>query len=60
MIDDEILRAYLADALPAEELARVEKALRNSSALRARLEDVRQHRSDPGLHTLGAIWRRRA
>lgn len=57
-IDEETLRAYLADALPAEALARVEKALRDSSELRARLEDVRQNRSDPGLHTLGAIWRR--
>jgi hypothetical protein len=57
-IDDETLRSYLADALPAEDLARVEKALRDSSELRARLEDVRQNRGDPNLHTLGAIWRR--
>ena len=34
-IDDETLRAYLADALPAEDLARVEKALRDSAELRA-------------------------
>jgi hypothetical protein len=58
VIDDETLRSYLADALPAEELARVEKALRDSASLRARLEDVRQDRSDANLHTLGAIWRR--
>lgn len=58
IIDDETLRSYLADALPAEDLARVEKALRDSSELRARLEDVRQNRGDPNLHTLGAIWRR--
>jgi hypothetical protein len=58
LIDDETLRSYLADALPAEDLARVEKALRDSSELRARLEDVRQNRGDPDLHTLGAIWRR--
>lgn len=58
VIDDETLRSYLADALPAGELARVEKALRDSSELRARLEDVRQDRSDANLHTLGAIWRR--
>lgn len=56
--DDETLRSYLADALPPEDLARVEKALRDSSELRARLEDVRQNRSDANLHTLGAIWRR--
>src|SRR3954470_12295069 len=57
-IDDETLRSYLADSLPPEDLARVEKALRDSAELRARLEDVRQNRSDAGLHTLGAIWRR--
>ena len=57
-IDDEMLRSYLADALPAEELARVEKALRDSAELKVRLEDVRQNRADANLHTLGAIWRR--
>ncbi len=59
-IDDDVLRSYLADALPAGESARVEKALRESSELRARLEDVRQNRGDANtnLHTLGAIWRR--
>jgi hypothetical protein len=54
----ETLRAYLAETLPPEESARVEKALRNSSELRAQLEDVRQNRADLGLHSLGAIWRR--
>jgi len=57
-IDAETLRAYLADALPAGDLARVEKALRDSSELRERLESVRSGREDAGLHTLGAIWRR--
>jgi hypothetical protein len=57
-IDDETLRAYLADTLAPEAQARVEKALRDSAELRARLEDVRQNRGDPDLHTLGAIWRR--
>ena len=57
-IDDAILRAYLTDSLAPEESARVEKALRDSSELRARLEDVRQNRGDPNLHTLGAIWKR--
>src|SRR3954471_12369192 len=56
--DDDTLRSYLADALPPEDLARVEKALRDSSELRGRLEDVRQNRGDATLHTLGAIWRR--
>lgn len=58
MIDDETLRSYLADALPAGELARVEKALRDSAELRERLEEVRQNRADASIHTLGAIWRR--
>ena len=57
-ITDDTLRAYLADNLPGEDLARIEKALRDSAELRARLEDVRQNRGDPNLHTLGAIWRR--
>jgi hypothetical protein len=57
-IDAETLRAYLADALPSEDLARVEKALRESSELREHLESVRQNREDASLHTLGAIWRR--
>jgi hypothetical protein len=57
-IDVETLRAYLAETLPPEESARVEKALRQSSELRGQLEDVRQNRSEAGLHTLGAIWRR--
>ncbi|HEV3164752.1 MAG TPA: hypothetical protein VGZ22_12055 [Isosphaeraceae bacterium] len=57
-IDVETLRAYLAETLPPEDLARVEKALRDSSELRAQLEDVRQNRTDAGTHTLGAIWRR--
>lgn len=56
--DDDSLRCYLAESLPAEGMARVEKALRESAELRARLEDVRQNRGDSGLHTLGAIWRR--
>lgn len=58
LIDDETLRNYLADALPPGESARVEKALRESAELRARLEDVRAHRSEAHVHTLGAIWRR--
>jgi hypothetical protein len=57
-IDVEILREYLGDALPPEEMARVEKALRDSAELRARLEEARENRGDQGLHTLGAIWRR--
>jgi hypothetical protein len=57
-IDDAMLRDYLADALAPGVSARVEKALRDSAELRARLEDVRHDRSDGQLHTLGAIWHR--
>ncbi|HZW32941.1 MAG TPA: hypothetical protein VFF52_19655 [Isosphaeraceae bacterium] len=57
-IDDAVLRNYLADALSPEDSARVEKALRDSAELRARLEDVRNGRTDGQLHTLGAIWHR--
>jgi hypothetical protein len=57
-IDQTMLREYLADALPPEAMARVEKALRESAELRSRLEDVRQNRTDSQLHSLGAIWRR--
>jgi hypothetical protein len=57
-IDDATLRDYLADALGPEDSARVEKALRDSAELRARLEDVRHDRQDSQLHTLGAIWHR--
>ena len=57
-IDADTLRAYLADALPPGDMARVERAIRDSSELRDRLESVRQGRDEAGLHTLGAIWRR--
>jgi len=57
-IDTETLKGYLSETLPPEAMARVEKALRDSSELRAQLEDVRQNRGDVGLHSLGAIWNR--
>ena len=57
-IDVAMLQEYLAERLPPEAMAWVEKALRESSELRAQLEDVRQDRGDVGLHSLGAIWSR--
>ncbi len=57
-IEDETLREYLNETLAPEDMVRVEKALRDSSELRARLEEVRNNRGDAGLHTLGAIWNR--
>ena len=58
VIDDAALLGYLADQLPPEDMARIEKALRESAQLRERLEDVRNDREDVQLHTLGAIWHR--
>lgn len=58
-IDDETLRGFLNESLPACDLARIEKAVRASAELRARLEDLREGRSDSTLHSLGAIWKRR-
>ncbi len=57
-VDDETLRDYLAERLAGDAMAKVEKALRESASLRARLEDIRHDRDDFQLHTLGAIWRR--
>lgn len=57
-ITDEELRHYLGETLTGEQMARVERALRDSSELRERLEQVRRDRPDGSLHTLGAIWRR--
>ncbi len=53
-----MLQDYLSEALAPSEMARVEKALRESAELRALLEDVRADRDVTGLHSLGAIWRR--
>lgn len=58
MIEDDQLRRYLAESLPASEMASIEKALRDSAELRNRLELVREDRADPTLHSLGAFWRR--
>jgi hypothetical protein len=51
------LEAYLDDALPLEEMARIEKAMREQPTLAKQLAEVQQRR-DAGLHSLGDIWRR--
>jgi len=51
------LEAYLDEALPAEAMAKIEKALRADSNLLERLAAV-IGRNDIGIHSLGAIWRR--
>src|SRR5690606_22476787 len=51
------LDAYLDEALPAEQMSRVEEALRSSAPLRERLKQIIGQR-DAGVHSLGGIWRR--
>jgi len=51
------LEAYLDEALPPEEMARIERALRHDRQLRRQLAAVNARR-DAGVHSLGAIWRR--
>jgi hypothetical protein len=51
------LEAYLDEALPAAEMARVELALRAEADLRLRLASIHARR-DAGVHTVGEIWRR--
>ena len=52
------LLAYLDEALPPERAAEVERAARESGAMRQRLS-VLLERRDQGGHTVGEIWRRR-
>ncbi len=51
------LEAYLDEALPSEEMARIEQALRDDPSLVDRLAAINARR-DAGLHSLGEIWRR--
>ena len=53
----EDLHAYLDEALPDSEAARIEQALRASSSLRQIVRGLLQER-DRGEHSVGAIWRR--
>jgi len=51
------LEAYLDEAMPPEEMARIEDALRKDAELVRELAAINARR-DAGLHSLGAIWRR--
>jgi hypothetical protein len=53
----EQLHAYLDDALDDTEMAAIEKTIRETPELNARLKQVRDER-DRGEHSLGAVWRR--
>ena len=51
------LEAYLDEALSAQEMARIETAVRGTPELIRRLAAVNSRR-DAGSHSLGEIWRR--
>lgn len=51
------LAAYLDEALPAAEMARIEEAVRSDAQLLSELAEIVQRR-DQGLHSLGDVWRR--
>ncbi len=51
------LQSYLDEALPNEEMARIEAALRDDPTLARRLAEIVARR-DSGLVSLGEIWRR--
>lgn len=54
---DEELLGFLDESLPADRLAELERALRDSEPLRNRLANAARNRDD-GAHSVGAIWRR--
>lgn len=56
-ITREMLRDYIHEALPDDELPLVEKALREQPAVRDLFTQVRLD-LDRGEHSVGAIWRR--
>jgi hypothetical protein len=51
------LEAYLDEALPVEQMTRIEEALRRDRGLLAELAAVNARR-DGGAHSVGEIWRR--
>ena len=53
----EELLAYLAEQLPTERMAAIERALRNSEPLRRQLAALARER-DQGGFTVGEVWRR--
>jgi hypothetical protein len=51
------LEAYLDEALPAEEMAAIERALREDRSLARQMTTIHSRRN-AGVHSLGEIWRR--
>ena len=56
-ITEEELRAYLAEQLPAERMATLERTLRDSEPLRQQLATLARD-TDQGGVTVGEVWRR--
>ena len=55
-VSDADLVSFMEEALRPDDMARIEAALRDSAALRKRVDGLRQAR-DRGWHSVGAIWR---
>lgn len=56
-ISDTEIENFLDEALPVDEMARIEETLRNDESLLDRVSAINARR-DAGLHSVGAIWRR--
>ena len=56
-ITDQILQAYMDEALTAEQMTKIEKLLREDATMAAKLARLVGER-DAGIHTVGEIWRR--
>ncbi len=56
-ITDQILQAYLDEALTAEQMSRIEQILREDPTMAAKLARLVGER-DAGVHSIGEIWRR--
>lgn len=54
---DADLEAYLDEALPPEDMSRIETAARGDAKMLRRLSGINARR-DAGSHSLGEIWRR--
>ncbi len=57
MLSEAELEAFLDEALPADEMARIELLLREQPALVEKLAQIHARR-DSGMHSVSDIWRR--
>ena len=57
-LTDAQIEAFLDEALPPQRMAAVEEAIRRDESVAARVAQA-VGRRDAGLHSLGAVWRRR-